>query len=139
MYCVKGITNKPQPSVITIVYYYLYLQSYHGYLYLRQYVHHDNMYLDSPGHRLESPTKKNEKRIKDESPSVLPDSEQGPPESLNPMPHSLGLGLGPLPYLCCSLLHKPPWSVNPRDWDTTETCTWILRDTICPNLRGTTV
>ena len=40
------------------------IQSYHGYLYLQQYVHHGNMYLDSLGHRLESQTEKMTKRIK---------------------------------------------------------------------------
>ena len=78
-----------------------YVQSYHGYLYLRIYGHHGYMYLDSPGHRLESQTEKIEKRIKNESPSELPDSAQGPLEGSNPLPHSLGLGLGPLAYLCC--------------------------------------
>ena len=74
------------------------IQSYHGYLYLRLFVHHGYLYLDSPGHRLESQTEKLTKRIKNEGPSVLPDSALGPFEGSNPMSHSLGLGLVPLPY-----------------------------------------
>ena len=78
------------------------IQSYHGYLYLRRFGHHGDLYLlDSPGHRLESHTEKLTKKIKNESPSELPESAQGPLEGSNPMPHSFGLGLGPLPYLCC--------------------------------------
>ena len=76
------------------------IQSYHGESYPRGYGHYREPYLDSPGHRLESQTEKSTKRIKNEGPSVLPDSAQGPSEGSNPIPHSLGLGLGPLPYLC---------------------------------------
>ena len=32
-----------------------------------------------------------------EVPNVLPDNAQGAPEGSNPIPHSLGHGLGPLP------------------------------------------
>ena len=46
----------------------------------------------------ESNGKKSMKRIKNEGPSILPDSAQGPPEGSNPIPHSLGPGLGQLPY-----------------------------------------
>ena len=41
-----------------------------------------------------------DEKDQNEGPSVLPDSAQGPPEGLNPIPHSLGLGVGPLSYLC---------------------------------------
>ena len=50
------------------------LQSYHGESYPRRYRHHGELYLDSPGHRLESQTEKLTKRIKNEGPSVLPDT-----------------------------------------------------------------
>ena len=41
------------------------------------------------------------KKIKNEGLNVLPDSAQGRLEGSNPSPHSLGLGLGPIAYLCC--------------------------------------
>ena len=117
----------------------IYLQSYHGDSYLRRFGHHGESYLDSPGHRLESQTEKLTKRIKNEGPSVLPDSAQGPPEDSNPIPHSLGLGLGPLPYWCCWLLDKPPRYVHSREPYISANCTWNFRDTICMKVRGTTV
>ena len=53
----------------------------------------------------ESNGKKSKKMIKNEVPSVLqevpnvlPDSAQGAAEGSNPIPYSLGRGLGPLPY-----------------------------------------
>ena len=91
------IQSRLVKSRITIV---LHVQSYHGELYPRRFGHHSELYLDSPGHRLQSQMEKSKIRIKNEVPSVLPDSAQGPPEASNPIPHSFGLELGPLPYLC---------------------------------------
>ena len=63
--------------------------------------------MDFPGQRLESQKEKLKKRIKNEVPrvlqevaNVLPDNAQGALEGLNPIPHSLGHGLSPLPYWC---------------------------------------
>ena len=74
------------------------IDSVHGKSDLRITGHHGYPYLDSLGQRLESQTEKLKKMIKNEAPSVLPDSAQGPSEGSNPILHSLGLGLGPLPY-----------------------------------------